>query len=237
MILTRLLAGVLKQTPEQGDAPEIPARFGVPSVLNVGGGSKAIPIPSHYNEWNHVLLDVSNRGNVDVVLDARLLETSDQKYDAIYCSHNLEHYFRHDCATVLRGFRHVLKSDGFAEIRVPDVASVFNAVQTRDLDIDDVLYTSGGGPITVHDVIYGWRKEIERSGEDFYAHKRGFTEKTLSADLVNAGFEAVWVARDEELFELRAMAFMSTPNESLRQHFDLGQWTSQINRSMTASAG
>src|SRR6266446_7887238 len=44
------------------------------------------------------------------------------QFDAVYCSHNLEHYYRHDGATVLRGFLHVLKPDGFAEIKVPDAA-------------------------------------------------------------------------------------------------------------------
>lgn len=40
-------------------------------VLNVGGGSKAIPIPARYTGWEHVLLDIEPLPDVDVVMDAR----------------------------------------------------------------------------------------------------------------------------------------------------------------------
>jgi hypothetical protein len=32
-------------------------------VLNVGGNSKLIPIPSHYAGWEHLLPDIDPRGN------------------------------------------------------------------------------------------------------------------------------------------------------------------------------
>src|SRR5439155_12197788 len=90
------------------------------TVLNVGGGSKKIPIPARYEGWSHVLLDIDPRFGADLIMDAReLLATTPQTYDAVYCSNNLEHYYRHDAERVLRGFLHVLKSDGYAEIRVP----------------------------------------------------------------------------------------------------------------------
>ncbi len=43
------------------------------------------------------------------------------------------------------------------------------------MDLDDILYSSAAGPITVRDVVYGWGKQIEDSGVDFYAHKTGFS--------------------------------------------------------------
>ena len=62
-------------------------------VLNVGGASKAIPIPQHYAGWEHVLLDVDPNQEPDIVCDAReLVELPAGGFDAIYCSHNLEHY-------------------------------------------------------------------------------------------------------------------------------------------------
>ena len=65
------------------------ARF---RVLNVGGASKQIPIPAYFNGWEHLLLDVDPRGSPDIVCDARLLTTLPAgQFDAIYCSHNLEH--------------------------------------------------------------------------------------------------------------------------------------------------
>ncbi len=78
------------------------AEQNIKKVLNVGGNSKDIPIPSQYSGWQHVLLDIDPRGNPDIVCDAReLMSMSKNEYDAIYCSHNLEHYYRHDVRKVL----------------------------------------------------------------------------------------------------------------------------------------
>ena len=173
-MLKRLMQNVLKGR----GGPAMAIADEGPSVLNVGGGSKDVAISTRYDTWNQVLLDISACPGVDLVLDARNLGTLDaEQFDAVYCSHNLEHYYAHDCAKVLAGFRHVLKAEGVAEIRVPDIDAVVKAMVERDLDIDDVLYTAAAGPITVHDVIYGWHVEIEKSGVDFYAHKRGFTDE------------------------------------------------------------
>ena len=180
-------------------------------VLNVGGGSKSIPIPSHYGNWEHVLLDVDSRG----------APFPECQFDAIYCSHNLEHYYRHDGAKVLRGFHHVLKSDGFAEIKVPDLESVMQRVVESNMGLGDVLYISPAGPISVLDVIYGYGKEIEESGRDYYAHKTGFTPKLLRLTLECAGFAAVYVSVDPEAYEARALAFKSEPTAHQRQMFDL----------------
>lgn len=193
---------------------------GRPKVLNVGGGSKAIAIPPYYASFEHLLLDIDPRGNPDVVCDARLLETqAPGTYDAIYCSHNLEHYFRHDVPRVLRGFLHVLNDTGFAEIRVPDLGALFQTVVERGMDIDDILYNSNAGPIAVRDVIYGYGREIEQSGQDFYAHKTGFTRKSLNAILLASGFRYV-LHRQATQWELRVIAFRREPTplqESLLQ--------------------
>ena len=181
-------------------------------VLNVGGGSKKIPLPAHYAGWEHVLLDVDPAGQPDVVCDARALTTlAAAEYDAVYCSHNLEHYYRHDAPRVLRGFLHVLKPEGFAEIKVPDLHAVMRRVVERGLEMNDVLYQSGMGPITVQDVIYGHGREIESSGRDFYAHKAGFTPRTLGATLEAAGFGPTFLFATPDNFETRAVAFKTFP--------------------------
>ncbi len=179
-------------------------------VLNVGGGNKQIPLPEHYSGWEHVLLDIDPQGGADVVLDARALAgLPARQYDAVYCSHNLEHYHRHDAPKVLAGFRHVLADGGFVEIRVPDLDAVFRAMLERGLGLEDVLYESPAGPISVLDVIYGWGVEIERSGHDFYAHRNGFTRASLSALLARCGFGTVYAATGN--FEVVAFAFVGLP--------------------------
>lgn len=180
-------------------------------VLNVGGNSKDILIPEQYDGWEHVLLDIDANGNPDIVCDAReLTDLSQAQFDSIYCSHNLEHYYAHDVKKVLAGFFHVLKDDGFVYIRVPDMGEVMKIVARRDLDIEDFLYESPSGPIAVIDIIYGYRKEIERSGHDFYAHKTGFTQKSLLTTLHTAGFPIVFINCGQ--LEILAIAFKNTPS-------------------------
>lgn len=185
-------------------------------VLNVGGNSKDIPLPEAYAGWEHVLLDISSRGNPDVVCDAReLTGLPAAGYDSVYCSHNLEHYYRHDARKVLAGFRHVLTPDGFAFIRVPDMAGLFRHVVAKNLDIDDFLYQSPAGPITVRDVIYGYAPEIEQTGNDFFAHKSGFTQKSLMNFLRENGFP--WVFSGIHNLEVIAYAFKEKPGEYARK--------------------
>lgn len=214
-------------TPKSSTAPD-PATIsldrsdvvGTPAsvlkVLNVGGNSKQIPIPGYFAGWEHLLLDIDPRGNPDIVCDARLLtELPPAQFNAIYCSHNLEHYFRHDVAKVLAGFYHVLSDDGFVDIRVPDMGELIRLVAEKGIDIDDFLYDSPAGPIHVIDVIYGLGREIEESGSDFFAHKTGFTEKSLITRLYMSGFKTVFTSASN--LEVRAIAFKAEPTEFAKE--------------------
>jgi SAM-dependent methyltransferase len=199
-----------------GRTPVLELRSDTPAVLNVGGNSKAAAIPTHYRDWQHVLLDIDARRGADIVWDARELnEFEAARFDAVYCSHNLEHYYRHEVPRVLAGFIHVLKPAGFAEIRVPDLEAVFGKVARGEVGLEDELYVSPAGPITVIDVVYGWGREIESSGRDFFAHKTGFTAHTLTATLQRAGFREVWRAPPLADYEVRTLAFRqaSTPEQ------------------------
>ena len=181
-------------------------------VLNVGGNSKLIELPQHYHGWEHILLDIDPRGKPDIVCDAReLSHLPGSQFDAVYCSHNLEHYYRHDALNVLTGFFHVLKEDGFIHLRVPDIGALMKTVVQNNMDIDDFLYTSPAGPITVRDVIYGYGLEIERSGNDFFAHKTGFTQQSLVAMLNKCGFPHVYSNTGN--LEVMAYAFKNKPSE------------------------
>ncbi len=183
-------------------------------VLNVGGNSKAIPLPPQYAGWEHHLLDIDPTGKPDIVCDARNMTTlAPDQYDAIYCSHNLEHYYHHDVAKVLAGFRHVLKSDGFVHIRVPDMAEVMRRAVQNSLDIEDPLYQSGLGPISVLDVMYGYGRQIESSGCEFFAHKTGFTKKSLKTALAKSGFAYIFLHAAD--LEIGAYAFKAPPSETL----------------------
>ena len=192
-------------------------------VLNVGGNSKAIALPPVFEGWEHVLLDIDPAGQPDVVCDARELSSLPAAtYDCVYCSHNLEHYYRHDVKRVLAGFRHVLKPDGFTFVRVPDIGEVMQLAVERDLDIDDVLYHTevGNMDITVQDVIYGFGAEIEHSGNDFFAHKTGFTTKSLTKALQSAGFPHVYLGT--VALEIHGFGMFQPPDAATRAMLNLG---------------
>ena len=184
-------------------------------VLNVGGNSKEIRLPLVYKGWENILLDIDPRGKPDIVCDARqLLQLPGATFDAVYCSHNLEHYYRHDVPKVLGGFAHVLKTNGFVHIVVPDMGEVMRMVVEKGMDIDDILYESPAGPISVLDVMYGYGVEIEKSGNEFYAHKTGFTQKSLPEMLMRCGFPEVFSGTGK--LEVIALAFKGKPDEFAR---------------------
>jgi SAM-dependent methyltransferase len=191
-------------------------------VLNVGGGDERIPLPSGYADFEVLRLDIDPAAKPDVLLDARQLKTLEAgQFDAVYCSHNLEHYHRHDVPTVLHGFQHVLKPDGFAHIIVPDIGIVMREVVARKLDLEDTLYTSPGGPIKVLDIIWGWSAQIERSGNDYYSHRTGFTQKSLAAAMSAAGFVGGHI--DARRLEIALIAFKGTSSfdAATRKQFGL----------------
>ncbi len=191
-------------------------------VLNVGGYNKNIVLPPQYKGWQHVLLDIDQKRNPDIICDAReLMSLPANEYDAVYCSHNLEHYYRHDVPKVLRGFIHVLKENGFADISVPDLDTLMKTVVQKEMDIDDILYQVPIGPIKVRDVIYGYGVEIEQSGNDFFAHKTGFTPKSLKGILNECGFSHIFTGVGD--FQVRAIAFKDEPTDYAVSLFSLSK--------------
>ena len=189
-------------------------------VLNVGGGSKSIALPPQYAAFEHLLLDIDPKGQPDIVCDARQLSgLPAAQFDAVYCSHNLEHYYRHDVPRVLAGILHVMKDGGFVQIRVPDLTELMRVTVSQGLDVDDVLYTSPAGPVMILDVLYGHSPTIERSGEEFFAHKTGFTQKSLSNAVARAGFSSMFCMTGN--LEINLIAIKGKPDPEVRVLFGL----------------
>src|SRR5215212_3411632 len=108
-------------------------------VLNVGGNAEEIELPPQYAGFAQLRLDIDPAVKPDIVCDGRELTRLEAgQFDAVYCSHNLEHYYRHEVPKVLAGFRHVLKDEGFAHIIVPDVGEVMRVAVEKGIDLEDV---------------------------------------------------------------------------------------------------
>jgi hypothetical protein len=134
---------------------------------------------------------------------------SDASVDAIYSSHNVEHLYPHEVPLALREMNRVLKSTGFAFIKLPDLQEVARYV--ADGKLEDPLYISPVGAIAPLDIIYGHRPALAR-GNTFMAHRTGFTATTLASALIAAGFVAVMMQRDLPNFALTGIAFRTLPS-------------------------
>ncbi len=183
----------------------------VNKVLNVGGGfSREVPV--FYKGWKQDLLDIDPNVQPDIVADAKeMVKLRKEQYESVYCSHTLEHFYKHEVPQVLEGFKHVLKPNGFAYITVPDVQALVESLTIGNKDIGDMWYKASNVPITFHDVLYGWDRMMNQ-GNLYYSHKCGFTEKSLTKVLRSIGFYKIFVARDG--YNLHAFAFKGIPSKA-----------------------
>lgn len=154
----------------------------MPTVLHAGCGGD--PLPVWFAGFDEVRLDINPDCNPDIV--ASMTSLGDiGPFDAIYCSHALEHLFPHDAATALTEFVRVLAPGGQALIFVPDLEDV--------KPTQEVLYQSVSGPITGHDLFYGYAPYLEIN--PYMAHRAGFVADSMTAALNAAGFSSSLVKR------------------------------------------
>lgn len=142
------------------------------------------------NHWEEVRFDIDKNVNPDILgtlLDMRDVES--ESMDAIYSSHNIEHVYPHQVEVVLKEFLRVLNKDGFVVIECPDLQSTCEAIVNDRLL--EPLYQSEAGPISPMDILYGLRSDLQK-GNEFMAHKCGFTYSTLLGAFVQAGFKK-WI--------------------------------------------
>ena len=177
------------------------------TFLHVGCGPQyKSQIKGFDNEnWKEIRFDIDEKVNPDIVgtlLDMSAVETG--SVDAIYSSHNIEHVFPHEVPIVLREFHRVLKDDGMVVLRCPDLQSVCEAVV--DDKLLQPLYESPAGPISPIDILYGHRPAIAR-GNEYMAHKGGFTYSVLNDAFIEAGFKMNYGGRNPDRFELFIISF------------------------------
>jgi SAM-dependent methyltransferase len=200
--------------PRERAAKLAPPEHRTPSLLHVGCGIQArekLPTLFHTG-WKECRLDIDPDVRPDYVAsitDMRVI--SGQTFDAVYSSHNVEHLYPHEVPLALREMLRVLKSTGFALIRLPDLREV--ARHIADGKLETPLYISPMGPIAPIDILYGHRASLA-SGNAFMAHRTGFTSDTLGAALIEAGFATAMVQSTASNFSLTAIAFRSEPSEA-----------------------
>ena len=164
--------------------------------LNVGCGPiTELKIKGFDNdEWNEIRFDIDEEVNPDIVgslTDMKLVETA--SVDAVYSSYNLDHIYAHEVPIALGEFFRVLKDDGIAFIRCPDIQSVCEAI-VQDKLLDTFYETEDGQKISPLDILLGNRRELAE-GNVYMAKKCGFTYSVLNNTLSEAGFKARYGGR------------------------------------------
>ena len=93
----------------------------------------------------------------------------------------------------------------------PDLQSVSKEI-VNDKLYDPLYTTSENHPISQIDILYGWRLPISK-GNEFMAHKCGFTYSSLSKVIDEAGFKSRCGGRSENKWELFLVAFKQKKSE------------------------
>jgi predicted SAM-dependent methyltransferase len=178
-------------------------------VLHVGCGyPSAHRLHASFREdddWQEIRVDIDERVRPDIVCSTADLRgvVPSRSVDAVWSSHTVEHLYDHEVAAAFAEFARVLNPSGFLLIRCPDLQAVAEALLSGGLE--HVAYESPAGPITPLDMLYGHRRSISR-GNDFMAHRTGFTDERLARMILEAGLSEVRTMRARK-FDLWAVAF------------------------------
>ena len=194
------------------------------TMVNVGCGPTVIVTRTNFfQDWRQIRIDIEESVNPDIVADLTdLSPVATGSIDALWSSHCVEHLYQSQVPGALREFHRILADDGFAVILVPDLQAVADRIVADKFD--EPIYTSGMGPVSAHDMFYGFGPSIA-AGETAMAHRCGFTP-TILVNLLNATHFAEYAIRRLPSLELVVVARKSlgtptTSSEAILQALDL----------------
>jgi ubiquinone/menaquinone biosynthesis C-methylase UbiE len=181
------------------------------AVLHVGCGPKRrdkLHQTFHTDDWQEIRVDINPEVEPDIVGTMTSMPAIANDFvDAVWSSHNLEHLYAHEVPIALREFLRVLKPGGFALLTMPDLQKAAEFLAQGQLE--EPVYQSPAGPISAIDICFGHRASIAR-GNEFMAHKTGFSARTLAQKLAACGFEKIRVERRN--LDLWAVAYKPAKN-------------------------
>ena len=176
------------------------------NLLHVGCGyrTKKDTLKYYDDEWKETRVDINKNVNPDILGSMKdLSNVQNNYYDSVFSSHSIEHVYAHEVNGVLKEFHRVLNMNGLLVITCPELKSICKLVLEDKLL--DIAYESAAGPISPIDMIWGHRVPIKK-GNEFMAHKCGFTLKTLMGACTNANFKTVAGIERPKLFDLWVVA-------------------------------
>lgn len=171
-----------------------------PVFANLGSGRQTPErIRRLFPGWRELRVDVDPGVEPDLVADlVDLSAIPSGTVQGVWASHCLEHLFRHEVNQALCEILRILAPDGFACLLVPDLQII--AAHVAEDRLDTEIYTAPAGPVTPHDVLFGFGAAIAE-GHRFMAHRCGFTPSSL-ATVVGACGVGQFVVLRRPNFEL-----------------------------------
>lgn len=188
------------------------------TFVNLASGPKGSGwLPPLFVSWRELRVDINPDVAPDILADMTDLSAIETgSVEAVYVSHGLEHLFLHQVDAAITEAYRILAEDGFLCLIVPDLQSLAELVVNDRLH--EVVYQSEAGPVTAHDVLYGYSGYMER-GVVGMAHHCGFTPTLLVQKLQLAPFAEI-VMRRRPHHELAAVASKRpAPSDAAREAF------------------
>ena len=172
-------------------------------LINAGCGPAGVArLPRIFSDWQQIRVDLDPEVRPDVIASiTNLSSISSKSANALWSAHCLEHLYAHEVGLALREFYRVLDDDGFACVVVPDLQAIGHFIATDRLH--EAVYTSAAGPITAHDMIYGYGDALS-NGREGMAHRCGFTPTLMMKRLKESPFQEIVLRRRSTQLELFA---------------------------------
>jgi predicted SAM-dependent methyltransferase len=185
-------------------------------VVNLGSGPKRISrLPPVFAEWREFRVDIDPAAAPDLVADiSDLSSINSGSADAVWATHCIEHLYLHEVTKALGEARRILADDGFLCVIVPDLQAIAGYIETDRLL--DPVYESPAGPVTAHDMIFGFSRDLA-SGHARMAHNSGFTTSVLLWKLQEARFAEIILRRRRRTLELAAVAWKRASAENAQR--------------------
>ena len=194
----------MNDTPTQAEASQ-------PKLLvNLGSGPKAASgmLPRYFAGWREFRVDADASAAPDLLADITDLSAIESgAADAVWMSHCLEHLYLHQVGNAVAEVYRILAADGFLCLIVPDLQALAEYIAGDRLH--EVVYQSPAGPVTAHDIIFGYGPFLAR-GATGMAHRCGFTPTLLASKLREAPFAEIVLQRRPG-HELTALACKRAP--------------------------
>jgi SAM-dependent methyltransferase len=173
-------------------------------VVNAGcgplGGAR---LPALFDTWQQLRVDLDPGVQPDIVASVTDLSAiPSESADAVWSAHCVEHLYAHEVSRALGEFYRILADDGFACIVVPDLQAIASYIAADKLHAP--IYTSAAGPISAHDMVYGFGVAIAE-GRVGMAHRCGFTPSLMVSRLQELPFGEILVRRRPSALELVAV--------------------------------